>query len=48
MQNATILIVDDNEDVRQFVRASLEQEGFQVCEAVDGNISRSQASGGNS
>ena len=36
MQNATILIVDDNEDVRQFVRASLEQEGFQVCEAVDG------------
>ena len=36
MQNALILIVDDNEDVRQFVRASLEQEGFQVAEAIDG------------
>ena len=36
MQNAMILIVDDNEDVRQFVRASLEQEGFQVSEAIDG------------
>ena len=36
MQNAMILIVDDNEDVRQFVRASLEQEGFQVAEAIDG------------
>ena len=37
MQNAMILVVDDNEDVRQFVRVSLEQEGFQVTEAVDGN-----------
>ena len=36
MQNAMILIVDDNEDIRQFVRASLEQEGFQVAEAFDG------------
>ena len=37
MQNAMILVVDDNEDVRSFVRVSLEQEGFQVTEAVDGS-----------
>jgi len=33
----TILIVDDNEDVRAFVRASLESESYRVVEAADGD-----------
>lgn len=32
-----ILVVDDNEDIRYFVRAALTPEGFDVVEAVDGN-----------
>ena len=36
MSSELILIVDDNKDVRAFVRTSLEVEGYQVEEAVDG------------
>ena len=32
----TILVVDDEEDIRQLVRATLEREGHSVVEAVDG------------
>ncbi|HUX65655.1 MAG TPA: response regulator transcription factor [archaeon] len=34
--SSTILIADDNADVRFFVRASLESAGYKVVEAVDG------------
>lgn len=37
MANEQILVVDDNEDVRQFVRLVLEPEGYRVVEAADGN-----------
>ncbi len=37
MNNETILIVDDNEDIRNFVRLVLEPEGYRIVEAVDGN-----------
>ena len=37
MSKENILIVDDNEDIRFFVRAALEPEGFVVTEAEDGN-----------
>ena len=33
----TILIVDDNEDIRTFVKTALESEGYLVIEAGDGN-----------
>lgn len=33
----TVLVVDDNEDIRAFVRVSLEEEGYRVLEASDGN-----------
>ncbi len=36
MERELILIVDDNPDVRLFVRTSLEEEGFRVIEATDG------------
>jgi two-component system response regulator ResD len=32
----TVLVVDDNEDIRAFVRISLEEDGYRVIEAVDG------------
>lgn len=35
MKNA-VLVVDDNEDIRAFVRISLEEEGYRVIEAADG------------
>jgi len=35
MKNS-ILIVDDNEDIRAFVRISLEEDGYRVLEAIDG------------
>lgn len=35
---ATILIVDDNEDIRNFVRVALQAEGYKVIEAVDGKM----------
>ena len=34
----TILIVDDNEDIRNFVRVALQAEGYKVIEAVDGKM----------
>lgn len=36
MSKDQILIVDDNEDIRFFVRAALTPEGFEVVEAADG------------
>lgn len=36
MSKDKILIVDDNEDIRFFVRAALTPEGFDVIEAADG------------
>ena len=36
MASELILIVDDNKDVRAFVRTALEAEGYQVVEAEDG------------
>jgi DNA-binding response OmpR family regulator len=37
MSKDQILIVDDNEDIRFFVKAALTPEGFDVIEAADGN-----------
>lgn len=37
MSKDQILIVDDNEDIRFFVKAALMPEGFDVIEAVDGS-----------
>lgn len=37
MANDQILIVDDNEDIRFFVKTALTPEGFDVIEASDGN-----------
>jgi CheY-like chemotaxis protein len=31
-----VLVVDDEEDAREFVRAVLEEEGYEVVEAADG------------
>lgn len=36
MNPEIILVVDDNEDIRIFVRKSLEVEGYQVVEAAEG------------
>ena len=36
MASELILIVDDNADIRLFVKSALEEEGFEVIEAVDG------------
>ena len=37
MASELILIVDDNADIRLFVKSALEEEGFEVIEALDGN-----------
>jgi DNA-binding response OmpR family regulator len=37
MNNNQVLIVDDNVDIRFFVRTALTPEGFDVIEAADGN-----------
>jgi DNA-binding response OmpR family regulator len=37
MSKDQILIVDDNEDIRFFVKTALIPEGFDVIEAIDGN-----------
>ena len=36
MASELILIVDDNADIRLFVKSALEEEGFEVIEAADG------------
>ena len=36
MPNKRILLVDDNESVREFEKKALEREGYQVVEATDG------------
>ena len=36
MSSARILIVDDDESIRQIVRLCLTDEGFEVCEAPNG------------
>ena len=36
MPRAQILIVDDNEDIRNFLRTALEPEGYQIIEVADG------------
>lgn len=41
MSNEVILIVDDNEDIRNFVRVALEAEGYQIVEAVNGKMALS-------
>lgn len=33
---STVLVVDDNEDIRAFVRIALEEEGYRVLGAIDG------------
>lgn len=38
MDSEVILIADDNEDIRNFVRIALQAEGYQVVEAVDGKM----------
>ncbi len=38
MDSGAILIADDNEDIRNFVRIALQAEGYQVVEAVDGTM----------
>ena len=37
MPKGLILIVDDNEDIRNFVRLVLEPEGYRIIEAEEGN-----------
>ena len=37
MSNNQVLVVDDNVDIRFFVRTALTPEGFDVIEAADGN-----------
>ena len=36
-QNASVLVIDDDPDVRGFIAASLEDQGFRVREAADGH-----------
>ncbi len=36
MSKETVLVVDDVEDIRNFVRAALEPEGFNIIEAAEG------------
>lgn len=38
MQNGTVLIVEDDEDIRESVRILLEDEGYLVVEAQDGVV----------
>ena len=35
-QTATVLVADDDESIRTFIRAALEQGGLHVCEAANG------------
>ena len=38
MGKGKILVVDDENDVRDVIRLQLEQKGFNVLEAVDGKM----------
>lgn len=38
MPKDLILVVDDNSDIRSFVRMALEEEGYKVAEASDGTM----------
>lgn len=38
MSKELILLVDDNADIRKFVRTTLEAEGYRTVEAVDGTM----------
>lgn len=42
MASEEILIVDDNEDIRNFVKAALLPEGYQIIEAADGTTALSR------
>ncbi|CAB4537648.1 unannotated protein [freshwater metagenome] len=42
MQRELVLVVDDNADIRHFVRTSLEEEGLRVIEADDGSSALSK------
>ena len=42
MAHEQILVVDDNEDIRDFVRLVLEPEGYKVTEAADGTSALDQ------
>jgi len=44
---STVLVVDDNEDIRAFVRIALEEEGYRVLEAIDGESALSTFRGEN-
>jgi two-component system cell cycle response regulator DivK len=35
-KNPTVLVVEDNEDTRYFMRLGLEDRGYRVCEAANG------------
>lgn len=41
MSNESILVVDDDEDIRIFIRTSLEAKGYTVIEAPDGDTALS-------
>ena len=45
MANEQILVVDDNKDIRDFVRLVLEPEGYQIIEAPDGNSALDKIAG---
>lgn len=42
MAHEQILVVDDNEDIRDFVRLVLEPEGYKITEAADGTSALDQ------
>ena len=42
-----VLVVDDEKDVREFLRAALIEAGFDVIQAEDGNIALEEVKNGN-
>lgn len=47
MKKSTILIVDDNPEIREIIQVLLEGEGFDVTEAPDGQTALNHIRGGN-